>query len=80
MPRKENPQMTVNRFKSLNDLDEIEKGATIYRRNDQAKMHWEMTKYKVTGSSETHLLCEDTEGTPIAFHFDRLANLFIIKM
>ncbi len=80
MGRREGRQMIINRFKSLNEIDEIEKGTTIYQRNDQAKVHWEMTKFTVTGSSDTHLLCKDTEGAFAAFAFDELENLFIIKM
>ncbi len=75
MQKKEQPQLTVQKFKPLLELDEVEKGTTIFRPNDQKKVHWEYTSYIITGTSETHLLCKDADGKRHAFAWEELPGL-----
>lgn len=72
MPKREEPQLTVQKFKPLLDFDEITKGTKIFKKNDQKKVHWEYTSYIITGVSDTHLLCKDAEGKKFAFAWEDL--------
>lgn len=80
MGRREPKQMNRQRFKSLDELDEIERGTTVYRRNDQTKLHWEMTKYTVKGADSEHLLLIDTDGNGHKVHFGCLNDYVTIHM
>jgi len=80
MARRELPQMNRQRFKSLDQLDEIERGSTVYKRNDQTKLHWEMSKYTVKGADSDHLLLIDTDGKAHKVEFDCLDEYVTIKM
>lgn len=75
MKKREQPQLTVNRFKPLLDLDEVERGLKIFQKNDQKEVHWEYTIYIIAGTSKTHLLCRDTTGKPVAFAWEDLPGL-----
>jgi len=80
MPRREKPQMNRQRFKSLDQLDEIERGTTVYRRNDQTKLHWEMTKFTIKGADSDHLLLIDTDGNGVKVPFENIDEYVTIKM
>ena len=80
MPKREPPQMVIQRFKSLDQLDEIERGTTVYRRNDQTKFHWEMSKFTVKGADSECLLLIDTEGHGHKIPFESLGEFITIKM
>lgn len=72
--KREEPQLTVNKFRPLLELDEIDRGTKIFRKNDQKEVHWEYTSFTIIGVSEDALLCRDSNGRKIAFTWDSLPD------
>ena len=65
----------------LLELDSIEKGRKIYRKNDQKKVFWQLTSFKVMGiNNEAQvLICKDAQGKHTVIPFSHLPDYVVLK-
>lgn len=79
--RKEEPQIEETKLIPLLELDSIEKGRKIYRKNDQKKFHWQLTRFKIKGidNDKEVLICLDDSGKSCTIPFSELDQYLVMK-
>lgn len=77
--RTEAPQISEGTLRPLLEMDTIDKGRKIHFKNNQKKVHWQLTTYIVDGidNEKQVLLVHDLGDVQHRIPFDELENYYV---